>query len=301
MDDRDLRVFRENLRLLGKRRRAAERISDCQLHEAVTLYGEALREKGAALTPEEGAEAAAWLYREITGEDSLITPAFARFCMAFQRQFSNIVTVGAMLRRSEGELSVDLPQLTESGRTSYLRNVYTDRAYRVFSALHGKMTAAYSTGYVPACEEVYYGRSAYVILPLYSSTDGRPITFHRMLAKYELTIASACLVEPEDGEAVVYGLAKRGRPNAEGEVLDVSVALPDGVGAASYFSACEAFGFRLIFVNTTPREYAVEAFGAYEINLHLDAREAACGAFALFSEASRIPYRVDGMYRIHRG
>ncbi len=299
MDERDLSVFRDNRRLLRKRAEDAERILDGQFHEAVALCSASWDN---TLTAEEAVAEATALYRAIAGDVPLITPEFGRFCMAFYtalRQVSpNTATITGLLRGNEGDSGESVePRPADTGRTCYLRNGYTDSAYRIFSSAMGGMSATYSTGYTAACEEVYYGRSSYVILPVYSAVDGRLGTFHRMLTKFDLNIAAVCFVESEEGDTMLYALAQRGLSATSGDLLDISAVLPDGAGIIGLSGVCEVLGLRPLLVNTTPPNYA-GSFEKPEINLHLDIRRKDLGALALFLEASHIYYRIDGLYPI---
>ncbi len=298
--ERDSAVFRENLALLRQRKRDADTLTGGQFYEAAARYAAEERERRHTLTSEEAPETAAGLYRGLTGETDLVTPAFASFCRAFGSQFPQAVTWSAMTRRGEETEGEALPPEVK-GRTSYLRNGYTDSAYRIFSREVKGMTAAYNRGYAAACEDVYYGRSGYVILPLYSASGGRLATFGSLLTKYDLTVAMACLVASEEGEDVIYALCRRGAAEEAGELIDLSVILPDEVPPSAFFAALEGFGLRLLLVSSVPLPYTEDTFARHELFLHLLAENADTAAFALFLEAAQVRYRMEGRYGYLRG
>jgi len=213
-EERDLQVLSDNIRLADERKREWDVLLGGQFREAVLLHAEALPRR-ADISPVRDAAA---LFEAAAGSSrELCSPEFAMFCREYADCFRKRVNLKSVLAGEETE------QPAEPGKTAYLKNAFTDKAYRIFSSKIRGLTAAYYQGYAAACEEVYYGRSAYVILPIYNSTDGRLISFKRMLAKYDLKIAAACMIDMDEDSAVMYALAKKGLSSESGDFIDISV------------------------------------------------------------------------------
>lgn len=102
------------------------------------------------------------------------------------------------------------PSAEENETVSYLRSSYADTAYRVFTEDMVDPKVLYGHEFAEACENVYYGRCAYAILPLENSTDGRLAGFRGLIMKYGLKIASVCRVQAsEDEGSTLFALLKR--------------------------------------------------------------------------------------------
>ena len=81
---------------------------------------------------------------------------------------------------------------TENPRIAYMRNPYSDAAYNVFSKAVRGASVLYPSSFAAVCEEVYYGRAGYCILPYESSEDGVLPGFRRLISKYELRPLLTC-------------------------------------------------------------------------------------------------------------
>lgn len=95
-----------------------------------------------------------------------------------------------------------------SGRISYLRNPYTDKAYSTFSKYLNNPTVRYCDDFVSVCEDVYYGRAGLCILPLENSSEGRLVSFSRLISRYELHIVMECSVETGHESSTRFALLK---------------------------------------------------------------------------------------------
>lgn len=72
------------------------------------------------------------------------------------------------------------------GRITYVKNAISDEAYRIFSDVIENASVTYSGSFASACEDVYYGRVAYCILPYETADEGALSGFMRLIRKYEL-------------------------------------------------------------------------------------------------------------------
>ena len=82
----------------------------------------------------------------------------------------------------------------ENSRIAYMRNSYSDAAYVVFSQGIKDASVLYPQSFAAVCEEVYYGRAGYCILPYESSEEGVLSGFRRLISKYELSPVLTCSV-----------------------------------------------------------------------------------------------------------
>lgn len=287
-EHRSFDILAGNLDLIHGRMGDLRQILSGQYREAVLLYAEK-RENDAFSSP---SEEAAVLFRRICPTIPLCSTEFALFCMEFGELFRDELSIASLFPSDEQEAAEEI------GKTVYMQNVYGDRAYRHFSSEIPGLRGAYSVGYASACEEVYYGRSNYVILPIYHSKDGSLITFRRMLTKYDLKITSACPVETDDGDVVLYVLAQKGLSDTPGDYMDMSFVPPDGSTAAQFLSLCELFGLQLRIMNSVPLEYASDTMGKHEISATFLCSGANLISFALFLTASHTRYDIEGIYNI---
>lgn len=294
-------VLADNLKLISKREQELDRLLVGQFREVVEAYAaEGSPYFGKVSSP---AEEIKELYRLVYREGLLCTEEFARFCLEFGRLFGDNTTgvnpPFEMLQHSDLSRAKDEFALkAKEGKVLYIRNPYCDQAFRCFARGNKGMRAVYSQGYASACEDVYNGRGNYVILPIYNSKDGCLITFRRMLRKYDLKIASACFMETEDGDIILYGLAQREQPADDGECLELSVILPEDVTASRFLTVCEVFGLQLRHIHTVPLEYAPDSLSRHEIYLCFERKEANLSMLTLFLDASHIRYEIEGIYNI---
>lgn len=82
----------------------------------------------------------------------------------------------------------------KSSKIAYMRNSYSDKAYAIFSEGLKDATVLYPPSFAAVCEEVYYGRAGFCILPFESSEEGALSGFRRMISKYELHPVLTCSV-----------------------------------------------------------------------------------------------------------
>ena len=88
---------------------------------------------------------------------------------------------------------------TAGERIAYLRNPYSDTAFRIFSEVIKNASVSYPRDFAAVCEEVYYGRCRYCILPVETSDEGALSGFRRLIAKYELCPILSCPVSTAGG------------------------------------------------------------------------------------------------------
>ena len=244
------------------------------------------------VSPEATPEDVAVLFRELYGcaaEETLCTGDFARFCAAYAPVFP-----GNAFRFLPEIAEVDTDASFRS--TAYLQNTYSDRAYRMFSTRIPGMTAEYHSSFADVCEEVYDNRCRYAILPLATASDGRLVSFQKLLSRYDLKICLAATVEMGDDDAMQFALLRKHlhMPEADGNIYwDLTVVLTGESPIGVFFGCLESFGAKILSVHTIPLPYANDLD---ETCLHLDMTEANGAGMAIFLEATHIRYTVDGIY-----
>jgi len=237
------------------------------------------------------------LYRALQPEMPVFSVDFARFCKHYSKKCK------ATFAEIDDVPSEEMEKGTE-GRTAYMQNSYTDRAWRQF-AKHMLLRAEYYTGYPAVCEEVYYGRSRYCILPLYTSSDGLLISFRKLLSKYDLQICMETQVEMADESVMRFGLLRRGLTLMPGgrrpKKMDITVTLPEKSHMGVLFSVCVALDIAVTAVHTVPLNYGEvmpPEYGdeSHRFCLELGIERADLGALSLFLEGAQIRYTVEGLY-----
>lgn len=158
----------------------------------------------------------------------------------------------------------------EPNRVCYLHNFYADKAFSVFAEVLENPTVNYASDFVSVCEDVYYGRSKYCILPVESSVDGLLSGFRALVGKYELNYVLSCEIPTQDGESFTrFALLHRGTlppPDVPGDrIFEFSVSFDDGGAMLSdVLDAAEAYGLKLRHINLLPASYSGRS-GMYDL------------------------------------
>ena len=155
-----------------------------------------------------------------------------------------------------------IPYTPEGSRICYFRNRFSDCAYLSFEKLIKDASAFYVSDVTSACEEVYFGRADYCVIPIENYSDGNMPRFIGLIRKYELFIAAACKVTGKDGEFVTLALlcaspARIGEPAR----LAVTAVTADDFPVWKLITAAELLGARLISYNTLPERIYPENAG----------------------------------------
>lgn len=235
------------------------------------------------------------IYEDICGNNIKVEPNtdFAAFCKAFSPLLSTQGNIS--FADDDGDTTDEFPYPT----VAYLKNAFSDKAYRRFAETFDKVSAVYFPGFREVCEEVYYGRCSHAILPIYSYTDGQLLSFRRLISKYDLKIVCCADIEMSDESVMRYALLKRGLgavlPVNGRTFLDFSVVIDGSFGCGEFLVACESLGCVVQNVTSYPREYS----GVSDLlSLLLDITDADQNALRLFLNGSHIRYTVDGTYNV---
>ena len=233
------------------------------------------------------------VYTEFCG-DNVITPCLelAIFCSEFARMNESL-NLTFIDDSDSNEIEIDHLQI------AYLKNAFSDRAYRRFSEKYDKISASYFAGFREVCEEVYYGRCSYAILPIYSSSDGQLPSFRQLISKYDLNIICAVDIEMSDEGYMRYALLKKGLTDSINRdsisYLDLSVVTESDFKIGEFLSSCEYLGAKILSTYSFPSEYSEDSNLLY---LTLDVSGCDIRALYLFFECSHIRYNPIGKYSI---
>ncbi len=287
----DEEVFRKNLNLIGSAWNSLSVLRTGVYHEIAQFA----MQKNDFLTPDD----IAGIYRAQFGNPPLVlaTPDFARFC----EEFTDAGNFGFVDTYDEEDTPVGAAQI------AYMQNTFSDRAFRIFDRVFERVGASYFPGFREVCEEVYYGRAEYAILPVSSSADGPLLSFHKLQAKYDLKIALEADVETHDDTIMRFALLRKGLGTLPGSIpdlcgawryMDISAVMTNGIRTGDFLSSCEALGASVLNITaapTAPTEYYGENPA---LMLQFDITGANLEALYIFLEASHVRYDVSGIYDI---
>ena len=135
-------------------------------------------------------------------------------------------------------------------RISYQKNNYTEKAFQRFSVLLGEAKAAYAHSFPSVCEDVYNGISEYCILPIENSTEGRLVSFTRLISQFDLKIVATCDVRSGEDKTTRFALLRRGFSRwqaSDGDPMyyEISGMLLDSPQPEDLFSAARLCGLTL--------------------------------------------------------
>ncbi|MBQ4591563.1 MAG: hypothetical protein IJB20_05980 [Clostridia bacterium] len=290
----DEEIFRRNLTLLESAAASLSVIRTGVYHEAAVFA----KQKYGTLTPDEIAR----IYRTQFGNTpvGLVSPDFAQFC----GEFTDAGSFGFIDTYAD-----DDENPVDTARIAYMQNTFSDRAYRIFERVFERVAANYYPGFREVCEEVYYGRCSYGILPVSSSADGPLLSFHKLQSKYDLKIALEADVEMNDDTVMRFALLKKGLGTLPGSIpdlcgawryMDLSVVITDSMKTGAFLSSCEVFGAKILNITSAPNAFATnDYYGEHPaLTLQLDITSADLESLYIFLEASHIRYDVSGIYDI---
>lgn len=267
--------IRDNLRWTDEKISAAEKLRDIAYSEAASLFS-------GMPSPDEAVR----IFSAVS-DAGTVSEEFARFCV-------KLSSAGRDVMPAEDESVPGNPKI------AYLRNTYSDRAYRKYSGMMNNVSAQYFPGFREVCEEVYSGRCSHALLPVYSSSDGNLVTFRKLISKYDLKITSVCDTEIDEDNFMRFALVQKNLTRS-GRYCEITVTLSDDCGITGLLCAFEALGAEIISLSTHPMEYdgsvvSPDESGATDIRLDLG--NADRNALYLFAEGSHIRYNIIGFYDI---
>ena len=92
-----------------------------------------------------------------------------------------------------------------SGRISYVKNRYSDKAFDILSLCVDDSKFLYAQNFQAVCEDITHGFSEYGILPL-SDIHGEIETVKRLLSVYELKVCAVCDIVTQEENTTRFAL-----------------------------------------------------------------------------------------------
>ncbi len=185
------------------------------------------------------------------------------------------------------------------GVIAYLRNSFTDRAYRVFSSTLSRARSEYHDSYGAACEAVSAGNCEACILPIEHTQDGKLLGFYRLIDRYELKIVCTCDLDQQDGSESRFALLKknftRPRPSETGErFFELSVTRSTDDALAPLLDAARLSGLSLRRIDSIPLAYSDDRFACHAVYGNAD--EAQLKPFLIYLTLAVPQYNPIGLY-----
>ena len=189
-------------------------------------------------------------------------------------------------------------------RIAYLRNPYSDTAFRIFSSVIKNPSVSYPRDFAGVCEEVYYSRCRYCILPVETSDEGTLSGFRRLAAKYELYPVLSCSVSTAGGAQTtrfalfaknIERISEKKKDEAfyKREIFSFRLDAPTEENLNKTIKALHMYGLTIITVNSTPVAWD-EGRYSFEISAECDGGE--LDSMLLFLTLEIPEYTPLGLY-----
>ncbi len=111
-------------------------------------------------------------------------------------------------KKLEASMFFSAENFPVNSKIAYVRNGYSDKAYSIFSGVIPNSSVIYHGSFAAVCEEVYYGRTGYCILPYETSAEGSLSGFRKLIRKYELEPVLTCSVQSGNASQGVQSVTK---------------------------------------------------------------------------------------------
>lgn len=161
----------------------------------------------------------------------------------------------------------------ESCTVSYVRTVASDGAYLTFAPKLKNARSVYADDFLQVCENVYYGKTDYCILPVANSLDGRLAGIRNLALKYALKTVRICRIKNADDTVTVFALMKKELEIPEGDNVYFEFSLKGGASISEITAAALICG-----VAPTSVSYSEEAEGSLDMTVKAD-EDGICGFF----------------------
>ena len=103
-------------------------------------------------------------------------------------------------------VEAELPKGIGDGRIAYQKSAFSDSAFLRFSSLLNAPRATYTHSFLSACEDVCNGNCQYCILPIENSTEGRLVSFTKLIDRFALKIIATCEIAENEGKHTQFAL-----------------------------------------------------------------------------------------------
>ena len=170
------------------------------------------------------------------------------------------------------------------GSISYFKGPSTDTAFDVFARKLPQPSIVYSHDFNSSCENVYYGKAEFCILPAISG-------FYAAAEKYELTGVDECFVTHGDTETRFVLFSGGLLSYREDENLKAEIRIPRGGDLFSVLISAELYGLVCEGVDSLLTD-----FGASDMITVSGAVKNVC-RLLFFLYCMQINYGVTGVYK----
>lgn len=150
------------------------------------------------------------------------------------------------ITKRTGDLSFDYfihDKSNKPYRICYVKNHFSDIAYRIFDNALGGITSEYADSFELAAQSVFYENCNGCILPYESENGGIMTGIKAITDKYELNKSYVCMVDT-GGQSTKFVLFTRGiwvDPNAN--KIEFTVNTESFFECSNIISSCKLFGF----------------------------------------------------------
>ncbi len=153
-------------------------------------------------------------------------------------------------------------------RIAYVKNAYSDEAYRIISSSLPNTSVVYPESFSSACEEVYNNQAGFCILPYETSEDGALSGFRQLISKYELVQIMSCSVSsdtPIGTKITRFALLSKGlrstiMPKNAPRFLKITVDSPENTLLSDIYCASELNGLKFVKSESVPVEWDAERY-----------------------------------------
>lgn len=259
MEDGALRFLSEHIESLKRKRRRltekslghlselAELLCEDAPEEEIFFKDEAFIGKYKSLTSyKESDEPAPFNRRAVNGEEYLLSHAErALLCM-------DLCEIFGIKGIKDASTFFDIIPPSGDSTVSYVKTPATDSAFLLFAPALRNPRTVYADDFNEECENVYYGKTEYCILPVASSVDGRLAGFRNLALKYGLKNVRICNVKNPDDTVSVFALMKKELEiPSEGEPF-FEFAIKDKVDITEITAAARVCGLKTVSVFLSP-------------------------------------------------
>lgn len=247
--------------------------------------------------------------------DFFVSDAFRQTCDSFfgsrKESFSALlsldekVELSRILARCAGHGEKEIPSFLrlsfpENRRVSYLKSAAADTAFRRFSHVVPDPAAEYESSFSAVCESVYDGTSSFCILPVANSGEGTLGGFRKLIEKYELKIACACLVPSPDETETEFALCQKtfgAYPISGGTQMRFRFSLPatGSSDLADVLYALDRLNAPVGKIDSVPLPYAERDF-TYDVTAGAD--RADLSAISVFLSLCAPRFTPIGLYSV---
>jgi len=142
-----------------------------------------------------------------------------------------------------------------SGKVSYLRNKFTEKAFDKFAKHIDDAKIMHADSFEDSCMDTYNGICEYCILPTENSKDGKLTAFYKLIEKYDLHICASTTVKNEDVSTTVsllsrdIGFTHTGELS-KGRIFEFGITCPDPSDIGGILSVASAYGMKITRIDT---------------------------------------------------